>query len=158
MLSYYSTQPISTSTWSTFNPHVPSQVTSTQYSPLPSGEPKGQSEDSVLAPLDQLLATFVGTLLARQVSAVYDFLSYDSKCRLLCGPTMGAILEMLTIILYSFQSSRHRLILMTCGQTWWDSINAHTCIGILGSRLLPMANHLLTQVVYGARCLSTFCL
>ena len=51
----------------------------------------------MLAPLDQLLATFVGTLSAKQVSALYDFSGYDSKrsnC-LLYGPTLGAILEMI---------------------------------------------------------------
>jgi hypothetical protein len=51
----------------------------------------------VLAPLDQLLAIFVGTLSAKQVSALYDFSGYDNKrssdC-LLRGPTLGAILEM----------------------------------------------------------------
>lgn len=52
----------------------------------------------MLAPLDQLLATFVGTLSAKQVSALYDFSGYDSKrCSncLLHGPTLGAILEMI---------------------------------------------------------------
>ena len=52
----------------------------------------------MLAPLDQLLATFVGTLSAKQVSALYDFSGYDSKhcsnCSL-CGPTLGAVLEMI---------------------------------------------------------------
>ena len=44
------------------------------------------------------LATFVGTLSAKQVSALYDFAGYDSKRTsdyLLRGPTLGAILEMI---------------------------------------------------------------
>ena len=51
------------------------------------------------APLDQLLATFVGTLSAKQVSALYDLSGYDSKHTSDCflrGLTLGAILEMIT--------------------------------------------------------------
>ena len=72
------TQQHSHSTPLTLDPDLPSPSTSTQYSP-PSEVGLSQSDGSVLAPLDQLLATFVGTLSAKQVSALYNFSGYDSK-------------------------------------------------------------------------------
>lgn len=57
------------------------------------------SDVGVLAPLDQLLSTFIGTstLSSKQISSIYDLSGCDFKrssdC-LLRGPTLAAILEM----------------------------------------------------------------